>query len=287
MRVGRFQIWALVEAHFGLDGGAMFGVIPRPMWAKEHPPDRANRIALVCRCMLLDDGERLVLVDTGIGDKWKALQRDRFAIRRDDGIPGALRRLDRRPEDVTDVIQTHLHFDHAGGLTRWTDDGEVEPTYPDATLHVQRENWKWAQAPTPRDAGSYREMDWRPYARGDAPLNLMGGSGSPLDGIEVIATRGHTPGHQAVRVQGLTEPDLVFCGDLFPTRSHLRLPWTMGYDLSPLDILEEKRTLLEESHDRGTWLWLEHDPTTCLARVAFDGRRTEVTETAAVREPIA
>ncbi len=284
MILGRFEIWALVEAHFGLDGGAMFGVVPRPLWSREQPPDRANRIDLVCRCMLLDDGERLVLVDTGIGDKWTTLERDRFAIQRDDGIPDALQRLDRDPADVTDVIQTHLHFDHAGGLTRFDGD-DVVPTYPNATLHVQRTNWEWAQAPTPRDAGSYREMDWRPYAEGAAPLDLLPGSGPVLPGIEVVATRGHTPGHQAVRVQGLTEPDVVFCGDIFPTRSHLRLPWTMGYDLSPLDILEEKRALLEESHTRGTWLWLEHDPATALAQVSFDGRRTEVTRTESVQEP--
>jgi glyoxylase-like metal-dependent hydrolase (beta-lactamase superfamily II) len=279
VRIGGYAIQALVEASFRLDGGAMFGVVPRPLWQRDHPPDADNRIALVCRCLLLRGHGHVVLLDTGIGDRWDDAHRQRHAIERDRGLPGLLAPLGITPEEVTDVIQTHLHFDHAGGLSR-LDGDTLAPTFPRATLHVQRRNWDWARAPSPRDAGSYRPADWLPYERGDAPLRLLRGAETVVQGIEAIETDGHTVGHQVIRLRGMgDEPDMVYCGDLFPTRSHLPLPWTMAYDLFPLQTMEAKQRLLEESHERGTWLVLEHDPEVDAVRASFDGRRASARET--------
>ncbi len=276
MEIGGYRLQALVEARFGLDGGAMFGVVPRPLWQERHPPDDAHRIALVCRCLLVRGHGRVVLLDTGIGDRWDPVEVDRHAIRGGGSLPAQLAGIGVHSGDVTDVVQTHLHFDHAGGLSRVAGD-RIVPTFPAATLHVQQRNWDWARAPSPRDAGSYRRADWLPYEDGEAPLRLLRGSELILPGIEAMETDGHTVGHQAIRVLGTDGgADLVYCGDLFPTRSHLALPWTMAYDLFPLQTLEAKRALLTESSEHGTWLALEHDPAAAAVTVAFDGRRTTV-----------
>jgi len=281
VQVGRYQVQALIDAYFGLDGGAMFGIVPRPLWEREQPPDARNRIRLACRCLLLRGDGRTVLIDTGIGDKWGAKERDIYAIEpQGGGLPAALAARSVAAADVTDVIQTHLHFDHAGGLTRREgSDGPATPTYPRATLHVQRRNWAWAHAPTPRDAGSYRADDFASYGERAERLQLVEGAATILPGIEAWPTDGHTPGQQAVRVRGADgQPDLIYCGDLFPTHSHLRVPWNMGYDLQPLTILEEKRALLAEASDAGHHLVLEHDPEIARVRVRFAGGKTEILE---------
>ena len=289
MRFGSYEAHALIEARFGLDGGAMFGIVPRPLWEREQPPDARNRIQLACRCLLLRGRDRVVLVDTGIGDRWSARERSIYAIRRRGGLPSGLAELGLAVGDVTDVIQTHLHFDHVGGLCHHPGgDPAAAPiaTFPAATLHVQRRNWEWAGAPSPRDAGSYRAADWAPYASDGARVRLVEGAEEILPGIDAWPSDGHTPGQQVVRVRGATgAPDLLYCGDLFPTRSHLRIPWNMGYDLAPLTILEEKRQLLEEADRGGHWLMLEHDPEVALVRIRFDGRETETVETAALPGP--
>ncbi len=281
MQLGPYQAHPLIEARFGLDGGAMFGIVPRPLWEREQPPDDRNRISLACRCLLLVGGGRVILVDTGIGDRWSDRERAIYAIRGGGGLPGSLAAHGLAPGDVTDVIQTHLHFDHAGGLCRSPDtaDGDPVPRFPGATVHLQRRNWVWAANPSPRDAGSYRPGDWAPYRDGDDRLRLLDGAGEILPGIEAWPSDGHTPGQQLVRVRGGSgRPDLFYGGDLFPTRSHLRIPWNMGYDLNPLTVMEEKRRLLEEADRGGHWLMLEHDPRVERVRIRLDGHDVEVLE---------
>ncbi len=299
MRVGCYQVRAVIDAFFGLDGGAMFGIVPRPLWEREQPPDGRNRIRLACRCLLLQGDGRVVLVDTGIGAKWSARERGIYAIEPvAGGLPRALAAGGVEPGDVTDVIQTHLHFDHAGGLTSPApgasaeeaarDGAAVVATFPAATLHVQRRNWRWAAAPSPRDAGSYRAVDWAPYTAGGAALHLVDGAAPILPGVDALPTEGHTPGQQMVRVRGgAGEPDLIYCGDVIPTHSHLRLPWNMGYDLAPLTILDEKRAVIDEAAARGHLLVLEHDPEVAAVRVASEavagrGHRTEIVERVAL-----
>lgn len=264
----------VLESRFGLDGGAMFGIIPRPLWNKTNPADERNRIDMTCRCLLIEyPGDRRVLVDVGMGERWSAKERDRYWIREQDaGLTTALCAHGLTPDDITDVILTHLHFDHAGGLATPGTDGTLRATFGRATHWVQRRNWSWAHAPSARDGGSYRLDDFSFFEQeGAPPLELLDGIASPMPGVEVLPHHGHTPGMQVVKV---TTPSytLAFVADLIPTTSHLRDPYVMGYDLEPLVTVREKRALLYEAARHDWILCFEHDPHTPLARIERDDR---------------
>lgn len=263
----------LVETMFGLDGGAMFGIIPRPLWQKTNPPDEQSRIDLACRCLLVKYEDRRVLVDVGMGNRWTEKERGIYKIGAQDvALEGALSRHGLSPDDIDDVVLTHLHFDHAGGVSRVDEHGEVRATFGNATHWVQRKNWGWAHSPSSRDAGSYRREDLEIFERADAPkLELVDGPAEILPGIEVFPQNGHTFGMQIVKVT--TESEVyVHLADLIPTTSHLREPYVMGYDLQPLVTVEEKREVLYHAAREGWILVFEHDPVTAAARVEFDGQ---------------
>jgi glyoxylase-like metal-dependent hydrolase (beta-lactamase superfamily II) len=280
MKFGDWDVSTLDEGLFRLDGGAMFGVVPREVWEKEHPPDDRNRIALQARVLLLQGLGRVVLVDVGMGDKWTERDRDRFGIQ-GTGLIDVLAHRGIAPEEVTDVVLTHLHFDHAGGLTQRVN-GALVPTFPAAQVHVQRRNREWARHPSERDRGSYRSENWAPYdARHEHLLRLVDGDGEVLPGVEVFVCDGHTIGQQLVRIPG--GPDgsaIVYASDIIPTAAHLRPAWSMAYDLQPLRLLEEKREIVERLTERRDWLVFEHDPTISAARIGRDERgRATVVET--------
>jgi len=269
-------ITPLVEAMFGLDGGAMFGIIPRPLWSQTNPPDDNNRVDLATRCMLIRYENRNVLVDVGIGTKWSDKQRGIYKIGdQDPALSGALAEHDLTVEDIDDVVITHLHFDHAGGVSRYDEDGEVVATFPNATHWVQKRNWSWANNPSPRDTGSYRREDFRFFEESDdaPPLKLVDGIDEIMPGIEVLPLHGHTFGMQAVKVT-TDDHTYVYLADLIPTTSHMDDPYVMGYDLQPLETVEEKREMLHRA-ERNDWvLFFEHDPERAFARVeGNDGKR--------------
>lgn len=252
----------------------MFGIIPQPLWSKTNPPDERNRIDLACRCLLIEHDDRNVLVDVGIGTKWDERGRDIYNIHdQDPGLAGALGQLGLSRESIDDVIVTHLHFDHAGGLSRYADgsDGRIVPTFPEATHWVQRRNWSWAHEPSPRDEGSYREQDFACLERSDAPeLRLVDGIDEILPGIEVLPLHGHTFGMQAVKIE-TDEHVFVYLADLIPTTSHMADAYVMGYDLQPLETVEEKREMLHRA-SRNDWiLFFEHDPYQAFARPDMEG----------------
>jgi len=267
------RIQPMVEATFGLDGGAMFGIIPQPLWSRTNPPDDNNRIDLACRCLLVQYSDRNVLIDVGIGTKWSDKERGIFNIGdQDPGLEASLGERELAPEEIDDVVLTHLHFDHAGGVSRFADDGEtVVASFPEATHWVQRRQWSWANSPSPRDEGSFRPEDFRFFEERDgAPtLNLVDGIDEIMPGIEVLPLHGHTFGMQAVRVE--TRHDtFVYLADLIPTTSHMGDPYVMGYDLQPLETVEEKREMLHRA-SRNDWiLHFEHDPEQAFARVEWD-----------------
>ena len=281
----------VVESRFGLDGGAMFGIIPRPLWAKTNPPDAQNRIDMVSRCLYIEypasphpdlhpDRPTRVLVDVGMGTNWDAKSTSIYNIHDQD--PGLARHLAAsriEAGDIDHVILTHLHFDHVGGLRRQDEQGAWRASFPNATHWVQQRNWSWAHGPSARDAGSYRQDDFAFLAHDDAPaLELVAGTKEILPGIEVYPHNGHTWGMQVVRVTDHTGQVYAFAADLIPTSSHLRDPYVMGYDLNPVTTVEEKRTLLHEAA-RHDWIVVyQHDPVVAASRVRFDGRGRPVAE---------
>jgi glyoxylase-like metal-dependent hydrolase (beta-lactamase superfamily II) len=268
------RVTPLLEANFGLDGGAMFGIIPRPLWERTNPPDDNNRIQMACRCLLVEYESRNVLIDVGIGTKWSDKERGIYKIHnQDDGLSDGLGGFDLRPEDIDDVILTHLHFDHAGGVSEFAEDGEtVQAVFPNATHWVQRRNWAWGQNPSARDAGSFRMIDFSFFEDdGAPPLELIDGIDEPLPGIEVLPYHGHTYGMQVIKIR-TQHHTFAYLADLIPTTSHMRDPYVMGYDIQPLQTVEEKREVLYHAQ-RDDWILIfEHDPDTGFARVELDER---------------
>lgn len=269
MTIGGYEVHAIETGRFGLDGGAMFGVVPRPLWEKASPPDEKNRIAMAARALLLVGHGRVILVDTGNGSKFNEKLSTIYKIdtsRYD--LVSSLRSRNIEPRDVTDVILTHLHFDHAGGATVRGTDGVV-PTFPRARYCVQRPHWEAALRPTERDRASFMPEDFQPLSE-HGVLDFTEGEGAILPGITVRVLHGHTSALQCPVVSD-GKTTLFYCADLIPLTAHIQLPWIMAYDLRPLVTLEEKRRLLADAADRQWILFFEHDPDVVAARV----RRSE------------
>jgi len=293
MRLGEFELHSLSDGFFGLDGGAMFGVVPKPVWERTNPADSRNRIRLASRPLLVAAGNERILIDTGIGDRWDEKARDIYRIEHTDTIVSSLARAGFRPEDITKVVFTHLHFDHAGATTRLDETGKPVPRFPNARHYVQKKEWDAALSPNRRSRASYRPDDFLPVK--DAGLLELVDRDIRFElelglELELLCTGGHTPGHQIVLIRGSSkevrdigieghsdkvadsghlipgslDPSIpvlaVFWGDLIPTRSHIATPYIMGYDLFPLETMEQKEKLVGQAV-AGQWVsFLEHDP---------------------------
>lgn len=256
MPFGDFRLYLLSDGFFGLDGGAMFGVIPRPLWEKTNPPDERNRIKLALRPLLVVTSADRILVDTGVGDKYDSKFAERYRIEKTDHLLASLQRIGFKPEDITMVILTHLHFDHCGGATRLVN-GKPLPTFPRARYIVQKNEWEEALNPNRRSRASYLPENFLPIAE-SGQLELLEGSKEILPGIEIIHTGGHTRGLQLVKItsRGKTA---IFWSDMIPTRGHIPVPYIMGYDLFPLDSMDQKEKLLNRALAEDWISFLEHD----------------------------
>jgi len=271
MKLGRFEIYPLVDGHFRLDGGAMFGVVPRVLWEKTNPPDARNRILLALGVLLVKAHGKHVLIDTGIGNKGDEKFCDIYGVDRRPSIEESLARIGLAPKEVQIVINTHFHFDHAGGNTTRLKDGSVVPTFPNAEYYVQRDEWSSAMSLNERTRASYLLENYEVLSK-LGRLNLLDGNADILPGVQVKKTPGHTEHHQSVIVQSEGET-VCFLGDLIPTSSHLPLPYIMAYDLFPLTTLETKRRLLEQAHEEGWLLVFQHDPKVRMGKLEkIDGR---------------
>lgn len=280
--VGGLRCFTLEGGRQRLDGGAMFGVVPKPLWSRRIAPDERNRIPLGLRCLLVEHPDGLVLIDTGLGNKEDQKFLDIYGVE-NRGSSGAtqledsLFDLDYKPEEIKWVINTHLHFDHAGGNTRSPSPlaergtgGEVEPAFPNATYVVQKRELEFARHTNERTRASYLSHNFEPVDAAGR-WKLIDGDVEVLPGISVRLTPGHVPFHQSVVIHDQDET-AVFLGDLIPTAAHLPLPWIMGYDLEPLRTMESKRALLTDAA-RGNWRFVfEHDPTVAFGTVRQEGK---------------
>jgi glyoxylase-like metal-dependent hydrolase (beta-lactamase superfamily II) len=270
--LGRYEATIVRTGTFALDGGAMFGIIPKPLWEKKIPADEQNRIPMATNCLLLQDGKKTVLVDCGMGEKWAEKQRAQFKL--DDDLDGALVEAGVDVADITDVVLTHLHFDHAGGLTRLVD-GVLSMRFANAKVHVGRRNWAWAHAPNERDRGSYRADSFSPLDTTEKDRLVFvdddgNGAARIFDDVSAIVCEGHTTG-QLLPVVGAADRRAVYGADMVPTSAHVRMPWIMGYDLRPIELLDEKRRILSLCADDGVSLIYEHDVGTPISAVVRDG----------------
>jgi glyoxylase-like metal-dependent hydrolase (beta-lactamase superfamily II) len=266
--VGAARVSVLHDGTIALDGGAMFGVVPRVVWEKRDPPDERNRVTLGLNVALIEAGGKRVLVDTGMGDRWSEKEVRMYRIDRSTTLVGGLRARGLAPEDIDVVVNTHLHFDHAGGNTRREGD-RVVPTFPRARYVVQRGEWEDARHPHERSRASYRDDDFVPVAEA-AQLDLIDGEAEVAPGVRAVPVGGHTTHHQMVVVESGGET-LVVPTDLLPTASHLPLPFVMGYDLFPVATLEAKRQLLHAAVEGGWRILFYHDARTPVGRVRREG----------------
>jgi glyoxylase-like metal-dependent hydrolase (beta-lactamase superfamily II) len=262
--LGDVRVHVLRDGLFALDGGAMFGVVPRALWERAFPADDQNRVTLGLNVALVETAGRRVLVDTGMGERWNEKERALYRLDRSSTLLGALAALGFGVEDIDVVINTHLHFDHAGGNTR-EEDGRLRPTFPRARYIVQMGEWEDATHPHERNRASYREGDFVPLAEARR-LETVQGEVEVAPGVRVVPVGGHTAYHQIVVVEGGGET-MVVPTDLVPTTSHLSLPWLMSYDLFPVGTLEGKRRLLGQAAERGWRVLFYHDPRTAVGTV--------------------
>jgi glyoxylase-like metal-dependent hydrolase (beta-lactamase superfamily II) len=266
MTFGRFEVSLVNHGFYRLDGGAMFGTVPKNIWSGLIPPDEENCIRLATRALLIGDGERLLIADLGSGDKWTEKQRAIYAIRH---LPPAQAGFD--PAAVTDIVLSHLHFDHAGGISRYGAGGtsDVELCFPRARVHLQADNLETARNPNPRERASYLKENVRILERAD--LRLTRGSEEIWPGIWVHQNNGHTRGQQWLEVKN--GPDsIVFPADLIPTSCHLPLPYTMGFDISAETLLREKEEFLSRAVANRWTVVFCHDPEIPAGRVVQDDR---------------
>jgi glyoxylase-like metal-dependent hydrolase (beta-lactamase superfamily II) len=255
MKLGELELHIIVAGHVLLDGGAMFGVIPRPLWEKKMAPDARNRITLAMNCLLIRAGGKLILVETGAGDKTTTKFRDIYGLETPRLLDG-LRKHDVRPEDVDIVVNTHLHFDHCGGNTRVEKD-KVFPVFPKARYIVQRGEFDHAMNPSERDRASYFAENYGPVADAGA-FSFLEGDEAIAPGVQLVRVPGHTADMQCVKLTGGGKT-AFFLADLVPTTAHLPLAWIMGYDLYPMTTLENKKRWIPAAVEEGWLALFAHD----------------------------
>jgi glyoxylase-like metal-dependent hydrolase (beta-lactamase superfamily II) len=272
MQVGDYRVEIIPDTEFRLDGGAMFGVVPRNLWAQLCPPDEQNRIRMNMNCVFIDAGSEKILIETGIGVKWPAKQTSLYAIERVRPLGETLRlRTGVTPDEITIVINTHLHFDHAGGNTTLNHTGSAVPSFSNARYFVSRAEIEHAESPSERDRASYLPDNWRPL-RESGQLEAKDADYEVIPGLRMETYAGHNRSMQCWRLDGAGKTLFGF-SDLVPMRAHVPSAWIMGYDLYPVETLEAKKKLLPQAA-RENWLCLfYHDPDEPLCRIVEEGRK--------------
>lgn len=303
LTIGDFELYSIITGTIALDGGAMYGVVPKVLWSKVEEVDELNRIRIAMRTLLAVNKKagRVIIVDGGAGDKWPQDELERYDIEtRPTAILDALRALCFSKEDVTDVILTHLHFDHVGGFSSFDEEGDAKPTFPNANHWIHEGHWRHANNPTERDRASFLKRDLAFLHSYNLLKFVSGDPPNPtIAGIEWFVSNGHTPcmllpifkgtqkrskiaddGHEKAADTSQKEEgrDLMFTGDLIPNANQLNPAWSMSYDLFPLTIVEERKRVLTRCLETGMLLAFPHDMKMSGASVTFNGKRYHVKE---------
>lgn len=269
--LGQFEVYGLRDGFFYLDGGAMFGVVPKPLWEKVFPADESNRIRMGLNSILIKTREDLVLVDTGIGTLIPPKFTQYYAIDRKPDLIESLKDLGIAPDEITFVINTHLHFDHCGGNTHKNAAGDIIPTFPNATYVIQKGEWEYALNPHFRDKVSYFSDTFLPLEQ-FGQVRLVDGNQEIMPGVHVVLMPGHTSFHQGVKAQS-KEETLVFFGDMVPTSAHLGLGYIASYDLFPATTLEVKASFFEQAVKDNWIIAFDHDPVHYFGRIKKRGNK--------------
>lgn len=266
MQLGDYRVEIVQDTEFRLDGGAMFGVVPRKLWSQVCPPDDENRIRLNMNCVFIDTGSEKILIETGIGEKWTLKQQLMYGIERKRPLGETLQMRTRCvPDEITIVVNTHLHFDHAGGNTKLDAEGKPVPSFPNARYLVSRAELDHAEHPTERDRASYLPDNWRPLIE-SGQVEAKEIDYEVVPGLKMETIAGHNRSMQCWRLERDGQTVFGFA-DLVPMRAHVRFPWIMGYDLYPVETLEAKKKLLPRAA-RENWLCLfYHDADEPLCRL--------------------
>ena len=274
-------IHSLDTGLFKLDGGAMFGVVPRSMWQKVNPPDANNMCTWAMRCLLIEDGNQLVLIDNGIGEKQDEKFRGNFYLHGDDTLEKSLRKLGFTSADITDVFLTHLHFDHCGGSVVRRPDGALQTAFANATYWSNQAHWDWATHPNPREKASFLAENILPIQESGQLKFIDPAAGVPAElpqFSELILADGHTE-KMMVPVLQYRGRTLAYMADLLPSAGHIPLPWVMGYDMRPLITLSEKEAVLRRAAEENWVLLLEHDATNEACTVQLTDRGVRLGDT--------
>lgn len=277
---GNFELYTIETGDFRLDGGAMFGVVPKTLWSRGLPADDKNRIPMTMRCLLIKSKStgKLYLVDNGAGTKFNDKMKDIYQLDYSSkNLEASFKEHGFTFEDVTDIVFTHLHFDHCGGTSYYDENEELALTFPNATYHVLESHWENATHPNAREKASFLPENISPIER-SGKLNLVNDDHEYEPGFSTVIVNGHTIGQQLPKIEA-DGKTLVFVADLIPTHVHVPLPWVMGYDMYPARTLDEKQTFLKQAAEQNWHLYLEHDAHEEIIRVSQDEGRFSVSDT--------
>ncbi len=253
------ELYTIHAGSFKLDGGAMFGVVPKSMWNKLNPADEVNMCSWAMRCLLVKDGNRLVLIDNGMGDKQDPKFFGHYYLHGDDTLDKSLAKHGFKRDDITDMFLTHLHFDHCGGSIQWNSDRTgYEPAFKNATYWSTAAHWDWATNPNPREKASFLKENILPIQE-SGHLKMVEGDGSKQLPFSVIYCKGHTESMMLPKIS-YKGHNFIYCADLFPSRWHIGMPYVMAYDTRPLDSMKDKESLFAQYANDKTILYFEHDP---------------------------
>ena len=265
MQIGQYELYSIETGRFALDGGAMFGIVPKSLWNKLNPSDDENRIEMALRSLLIMDDKHKILVDTGIGTKFSEKYQEIYKIDQSKyNLTSSLEKYNLETKDITDVILTHLHLDHVGGAV-YNEGNKHKLTFPNAAHYVQKKHHEWALKPSKKDIGSFIREDFKSI-EDEGKLRLVDGYAKILPDIDVIISDGHSIGLQLVKISdGINT--LIYCSDLIPFTSHIKIPYIPSYDIDPLTTIEEKEKLLARACNGDWTLFFEHDPVTEAVKV--------------------